>query len=73
MLLLVDKREEDLLKEYEKASEVEAFHKVMRVSMFNNRPRLWMKQVCHYYMRNTKNQDFSQVNWENMNMAKKRR
>ena len=73
MLLLEDNREKGLLEEFARASILEDYHRVMGISMFVNRRTLWMRRVCHYYMRNTKDQGFAQINWAGLSIAKKRR
>jgi len=46
---------------------------VNQFKLFRNSRILWIKKVCKVYRRNRKNLAVTQVNWDNICLAKSRR
>ena len=73
MLLLEDKRQDILKKEWDDIIRQREYERIMGIKEFDNKRILWMKKVLKYYMRNNKDQGYTQINWAGIGLAKRRR
>ena len=72
MLLLEDKRE-DLAGFIKKYQDLEEYRRIMGIKEFVHKKKLRMSQNCKYYMRNNKDQGYSQIDWKGLTLSKHRR
>ena len=74
MLLLEDQRKIKSLEDFNrKYQELEEYRRIMGIKEFVHKKKLWMSQNCKYYMRNNKDQGYSQIDWKGLTLSKHRR